>query len=332
MTNYIGGDIIGQFRDAMRAAGLPSPDTIIADGDIHRFAITQKRGDDSGWYVLHPNPTIPAGSFGNWRTGAKYKWHAKVGRKLSSVEVTELTRRAIDDQRQREADEANRYTEARELAMAIWSAAQPADVMHAYLVAKRVQPHGIKQGGNNLIIPVCDASGELHSLQFIPADGKAKRFLIGGRKKGCYFGIGKPDRIMCVAEGYATAASVYEATGHAVAVAFDAGNLEAVAVALRAKLPNIRIIFCADDDYRTDGSPGMREALKAARAVNGLVAVPNFGDHRPDGATDFNDLDRYWGTDAVKHAIANAQAPEVAAGQPEAPNATAAGSSAGVAQ
>ena len=78
----------------------------------------------------------------------------------------------------------------------------------------------------------------LHSLQFISREGD-KRFLIGGRVSGCYFPIGKPDGALCIAEGYATGASIHEATGTAVAVAFNAGNLLPVASALRAKFPRL---------------------------------------------------------------------------------------------
>lgn len=66
------------------------------------------------------------------------------------------------------------------------------------------------------------------------------------------------------------------ATGCAVAVAFNCGNLLAVARALRAKFPAVRLVLCADDDIRTPGNPGLTRAREAARAVGGFVAVPRF--------------------------------------------------------
>ena len=81
---------------------------------------------------------------------------------------------------------------------------------------------------------------------------------------------------LCIAEGYATAASIYESTGYAVAVAFDAGNLEPVAVTLRRKFPKTKIVICADNDIGTPRNPGLTRALEAARAVDGLVALPTF--------------------------------------------------------
>ena len=58
-----------------------------------------------------------------------------------------------------------------------------------------------------------------------------------------------------------------------MAVAFDAGNLEPVALALRAKFPHIEITLCADNDMNTPGNPGLSRAREAAAAVGGLLAV-----------------------------------------------------------
>ena len=71
-------------------------------------------------------------------------------------------------------------------------------------------------------------------------------------------------------------ASIHECTGHAVAVAFNAGNLEAVAVALRSKYPALKIIIAADDDHQTPGNPGMTKATAAVHATGGTLAVPVF--------------------------------------------------------
>ena len=109
-----------------------------------------------------------------------------------------------------------------------------------------------------------------------------------------------------VCEGYATGVSIHEATGHAVAVAFTSGNLEAVALALRAKYPDLKIIVAADDDHLTDRNPGMAKAKAAALAVGGLVAVPLFPEDRHDKATDFNDLHQLGGFEAVKLGIDDA--------------------------
>ena len=84
----------------------------------------------------------------------------------------------------------------------------------------------------------------------------------------------------------------------------NAGNLEPVARALRAKLPDLRLILCADDDAATDGNPGLNRAREAAQAVGALLAIPDFGTDRPEGVSDFNDMAAQCGAEAVARAVA----------------------------
>ena len=179
--------------------------------------------------------------------------------------------------------------EAASTATAIWDAAAPV-VVHPYLTAKGVMPYGIRADAYHLLVPMRDTAGKLLSLQLIGPDG-AKRFMPGGRVKGCYHAIGRPSSQVIACEGYATGATLHQATGDAVAVAFSAGNLLPVVVALRAKYPCFTIIVAADDDWKTAGNPGLTAARQAAQAVGGKVAVPDFvGLPRGDKDTDFNDL------------------------------------------
>lgn len=301
-------DPIDQFREAIHSAGLHPPEAIEADGKLRRFASNGRRGDDAGWYVLHGDG-IPAGSFGDWRTGMAQSWRADVGRKLSLAEEVAHRARIEAMRREREAEEARRHTEAAAKATATWKAARPAPADHPYLVAKGIKPNGARMQDDRLLIPLC-ADGAVHSLQYIAANGE-KKFLPGGRVSGCYFSIGSPKdaAALCIAEGFATGSAIHQATGYPVAVAFNAGNLEAVARAMREKFPELRLILCADDDYCTEGNPGITKATEAAQAIGGLLALPDFGEKRPEGATDFNDLHQARGEGAVKRAIEAARAP-----------------------
>ena len=284
---------IDQFHSAIEAAGLPAPDVIHDDGKLHRFG----RGD-SAYYVLHSDG-VAAGMFGCWREGLKSTWCAKSDNAMTPAERDQHKQRIRAAVAQRDADEAARQQSEADKAAIRWSAAST-HINHAYLQRKGIAAHGIRQDGGTLLIPLRDTNGTLHSLQTITPDGD-KRFR--GRMKGCYHAIGKPTDKLVVCEGYATGASIHEATGQAVAVAFNAGNLDAVAVALRGKYPDLRIVVAADDDYMTEGNPGMTKAKVAAQAVGGAVAVPDFGPDRPDGATDFNDLHQITGLAAVKRCI-----------------------------
>lgn len=274
--------MIEGFIVALENAGLATKDVIIPDGRLHRFQIeSDRRGAKNGWYVLYCDG-LPAGAFGSWKTGIKGTWCAKSDRQLSQAERTEFTRRMDDARKVREAEELVTRERARIRAAEIWSQAPLAPEDHPYLVRKRVKNHGLLTYSKALVVPMRDAVGTLHSLQFIDGDG-TKRFLSGGQKKGCYFAIGKPANTLCVAEGYATAASIYEATGYATACAFDAGNLLPVARALRAKFPEVALKLCADNDEKTSGNPGLTMAREAALAIGAALAVP------PSGFNDFND-------------------------------------------
>lgn len=277
------------FRSAIAAAGITPPDVIEADGRLHRFSSSGRRGDEAGWYVLHGDG-IPAGRYGCWRTGLDAIWRAGTGRALTPAESAEQRRRMEAARAQREAEETARHAAAREAAARLLAGAAPcAD--HPYLTAKRVGAHGVKViaadharritplvpalSGPLLLVPLRDAGGALHSVQCIDASG-AKRFLAGGRVAGCYHPIGRPRGALLLAEGYATAATLHQATGHAVAVCFNCGNLLAVAQALRARFPRLCFVLCADNDALTPGNPGVSAAQTAARAVGGWLAVPNF--------------------------------------------------------
>jgi len=294
-------DTTDQFKTAMLAAGLTPPTEIIDDGKIHRFSTNGKPRDESGWYVLHTDG-IAAGSFGDWREGFTQTWCSKSDNAMSDSERQAHRERITAMQRQREADLVQRQQHAGQDAAKRWAAASPC-TQNPYLTRKGIKPHGIKIEGNSLLIPMRSTDGKLHSLQTIGADGN-KMFMPGGRVKGCYFSIGRPDGGIVVCEGFATGASIFEATGSAVAIAFNAGNLEAVAAALRSKYPALKITIAADDDWQRNDNPGLTKGRATALAVGGYMAVPEFfGHERSDSDTDFNDLHRLAGLDAVRAGI-----------------------------
>ena len=302
-------DPIEQFRAAIAAAGLTPPEYINADGAIHRYSTDGKPSHKNGFYFMHLDGT-PWGQAGSWDVNGGdpvCHWCAKSHNAMTDAERDAHRQRIKAMKAQREADTLATQQQASQTAAALWQEAAPAPAAHEYLTRKRIKPHGAKCDGHRLMIPLRDTAGTLHSLQTIAPDGD-KRFMPGGRVKGCYHSIGKPAGVLVVCEGYATGGSIHETTGHAVAVAFNAGNLEAVALALRAKYPDLKIIIAADDDHLTDGNPGMTKARAAALAVGGLLAVPSFPAGRPDKATDFNDLHQLAGADAVRASIDDATA------------------------
>lgn len=280
------------FRDAIVEHGLTPPD-VIEPGRLHRFpGVGKSNGNRAGWCKLFADGM--GGVFGDWSNDLHEVWQAQRDKPLSACERAEWQRQIAEAKRQAEAERAKAHQEAATRAADLWNEAQPAPGDHPYLTTKRVLPYGVRQHDSSLVIPMRDSGGVIKSLQFISGDG-SKKFLAGGRVSGCYYSIGQPRDVICIAEGFATAASIHEATGYAVAAAFNAGNLADVASTLRKKLPDCRLIICADND---ENKVGQTKAREAAEAVTGLVAIP------PE-VGDFNDLLQAHGVEAVRNCIAD---------------------------
>jgi len=235
---------------------------------------------------------------------------------LKPIDPAEHARhRAAREQEAKEAavQHERSQAEAADKARELWGKAGKVHADHAYIRSKKIKPYGAKQLREQLVIRIQDVDGTHHSAQYIQADG-SKTFQTGGRISGCFAAVtagAKPNARtpLLIAEGFATACSLHEATGYPVAAAMNAGNLLNVAKAWRAKYPRVRIVICADDDTETAGNPGMTKATEAARAVGALLAVPDFGPDRPDRSSDFNDLHALDGLDALRRCVDAATAP-----------------------
>ena len=266
-----------EFKQAIAAAGMaPHGDLdLVADGKVRRHrGPGDKPGRKSYWAVLHHHP-VNAGAFGSWKTGETHNWCERTSKPHTPAERAELQRQMKAAHAARAVELATVQAAARERAAKLWALAHPATNAHPYLQRKKIGAYGVRQLNGALVVAARDVHGELHTLQFIGADG-SKRFLTGGRIVGCYFAIGRPVDSLLLCEGLATASTLHQATGRGVAVAFNCGNLLAVAKALRNKFPALRMIVCADNDFATQGNPGVTYAQAAARAVGGFLAVPRF--------------------------------------------------------
>lgn len=297
---------VEQFAETIQASlGASPPIMKILPGKMVRFATSDRRGDDAGWCKLFDD--YEGGVFGCWRQGISGKWQSESNR--APEEQAKFLDRVKQAQAEAAVIEAEYQKDCREKSADLWDKARDVDMKHPYLAAKAIQPFGIRQWQDSLLVPVRDIQGMLHGLQFISPDGR-KKFKSGTAVGGCYHAIGKVNGKILIAEGFATGATLHEITDHAVACAFNAGNLKPVAKALSHKYPDTILIICADDDHATSGNPGLTKATAAARAVDGLLAVPCFPDTRKQRDTDFNDLARLAGSEAVRNCIETARNPE----------------------
>jgi putative DNA primase/helicase len=261
---------IEQFRDAMLDSIGYAPNHFIGDGVLHR--IKDNNGKLNGAYVLHFD-NRPAGYFECHKQGIKQTWKmAGNFTPLSNYQRQVFKAQSQKEAEQRKIEETVKHKDAAQKACCIWNKATLATSNHPYLVKKHIDIHGAKLGRDNtLIIPLYNANKEIVNLQFISETG-GKMFLSGGLKKGCFYWIGgeNTDKIL-IAEGFATAASLYESSGYLAIVAFDAGNLKEVAKNIKKLQSDSVIIICGDNDL---SGVGQTKAIDAALAIGGKYLIP----------------------------------------------------------
>lgn len=265
------------------------------DGRIHRFSTTGRRGDLDGWYVYYENPGNRDVCVANsWRyANNKLIW-------VSGQEAITPELHAYIKQRKNESERLDREEKAKVAVEAAreYSAMPSADDSNPYLQAKGVHAYegvSVTDHGATLIIPVYTPEGEIVSYQRIFRDTAdvsrfRKIFKKGGRTSGCFFVIGKPssgdEAYLC--EGYATGASIYEATERPVIVAFFGSNMKAVAEALSGRL---KLTVVADNDDKGKGTnPGKVYAEKTGLPYKMI----------PEAGKDANDYAKEHGLEALK--------------------------------
>ena len=234
----------------------------------------------------------------------------------------------IQKQLQRENELEDEYKKTAKILLDEFLAANFAALDHAYFIRKRVyKNYGLKQDRfGNLLMPLFDINEKFWSLQRIFANGnkmigallsneqKKNGEKLLAKKRGNFFIISddmdlynknsaklnieallKYNKIY-ICEGFATAASVHEASKMPVIVGLDVGNLEFVVQDFSAKFCNINIIIAADNDAKKEKESGFNIGKEKAMQIknsfkNVSVCIPIFNDTEiSSGYSDFNDL------------------------------------------
>lgn len=298
------------------------------DGKIHRF---DRDGKKNAWFwgiqsfISKTGEPYILARVGDWKTDEQFEYTSNGA---FSREEKKLIKAHLKEA-QGKADRAKEalQMDAAEIAVSILGASRLerfTDYMNKKSIPNLYGARLCKQStidacegrkprgfGNDdiLIIPMRDSNGKLWGLQKINHKGD-KYFVTGQKKQGCFHSIPEDTDLLSadpiyICEGFATAASIHQATNCPVIVAFDAGNLVPVAQVIRSENTERPIIICGDDDIwgrRPDGSPynaGREKAAEAAKAVMGKMIFPKFRDEtgRP---TDWNDLHVREGLPEVK--------------------------------
>lgn len=267
-----------QIIDAMLAEGITPPPFPYIDGTLKKWGDTTK--DKPFWCIFYIDDGYPNGQFGDWRKHGPegVKW---IPEKTLSGEPLTAQQRADLDVRmaERAAKKIIDQEAAAKACQSIFTYAPQATDDHPYLARKGIKAHGARKFGENLLLPVYSSQREIISLQYIFPDGE-KRFHFGGVVAGGMWSIGAwptNDGPIYIAEGFATAASIHEATDACVFIAFNASNLLLVAESIRESAgTKQKIVIVADNDIAGTGELWARKA-EAAWGVD-VVLIPTIGD------------------------------------------------------
>jgi len=276
-----------QVKDAIRDFGWPAPPVVLIDGEVHRFPLKGKN-DDVGWYRIYPDALVPAGYIGDWRQGGEgFSFRANIGRPISIAEEMAIKVRQEKAKKIRKEEQEEAWEEASKDAIALWNSCGSADSTTGYCAKKglsgayktRVSASG------SLIVPGFNEDGEISTIQTIPTNGK-KMFFKNAKAGGCFYPIGELKEKVYIAEGFATAATIYEETGELSIMAFGAGNIPKVAKIMRNKYPDKSIIIVADNDSLKTNT-GEKKAREAAEQSGCSVIMPpepgDINDYRESG-------------------------------------------------
>lgn len=325
-----GSNPIVSFKDELEKRGFELRGELVANGRIQSVHI---HGHDNstrnGRYAIHEDG-VPTLWLKDWKTGIeetiKHKdSHFKAGADDKTIETQKEINRIKNLQSVYDKDRMH-YAVAKRLEAEI-SNLSPATADNFYLAKKGIEPTaGVKVDGyGNLVIPFHDVGGSIKTAQkiILQEDGTyLKLFEKGGEKNGNFHGIEydpyytNPDTVI-FCEGYATGASINQATGYGVLVTGDSGNLKSVMENyLDVQKNNIKtIIVAADNDiYRgSDKNVGLIKANEAVAFIaekypdlkNKIaIAIPSFtSDEIKNKATDFNDIHKSRGLEAVSNQI-----------------------------
>jgi putative DNA primase/helicase len=288
---------------------LISHDFVISGLDVGVMRRIKRDGHkQKGWYIVHEITLDDGrhaliGSFGYWFGCDAFIEKIAPGTdvKLSKEQLEAVKKQHADAQKRAKLQREQDAAKASHMATVAWyKYVQEGE--SSYLNRKVVRAHGLRfapSGNGTVAIPMKDTKGKIWGLQIIRGKDRGnkleKEYWPKGLNKKAHFhlcgSLTSLTPIILIAEGYATGASIYQATDLPVAVAFDAGNLIEVASALHKEYPRARILICADDDYLSEGNPGCKAAESAALAVGGAWIKPEFPfDREGKKLTDFNDL------------------------------------------
>ena len=280
LCDFVGESVDAKFEDADKWHSLKT------DKFKGAYIYTHRKYKDKNVYVL---------TVRDWRSD-NFSTKTFGAEGLTKSDLASLSRAEKEHQEQNKKERERKNIEARDYCQKEWDLLTTPNEVTKYTHRKNIKPIGhVKTrpnifGDHDLLIGIYDETDTFWGYQVIRPDG-AKDFQEGQRIKGCFAKIDGDKKIIYIAEGYATAATIAESTKAQTYAAFSAWNMPLAAKSIRQKHPKAIIIICADNDkYKPElGNIGVEKATDAAKTIDASVGIPTFQDEtlKP---TDYNDL------------------------------------------
>lgn len=222
------------------------------------------------------------------------------GKKKPALSEEDRKKRQADIDRkdvQREREKAKILTDTR----AFWNKAVSTNgVPHPYCERKNVSGKGAKQDKDNLLLPIYNVDGELMSLQRVgPNIDDKKLFVPKLPVRGGRWLLGEETKRLIICEGYATAATVHDATQEQVCVAYSKDNIRRLVKEFVNK--GREVIIGGDADAHI-------QMQEVADEFGVMLILPDL--QGADGK-DFNDQASHYGLADVANLFVIAAIPEV---------------------
>jgi len=277
------------------------------DGNIHRFK--DSKGKLPFWAIgrewNYKGKDYFFIKYGDWRSGLirTYESFKREGQTKSFIKKVNENWEIVKEKET--AEKKIKNDECKKKWGPIFKAANKVIKPHKYLEEKKIQSnHNAKiNDAGTLLIPAYNIDGFVGvQIIFKKNDQWIKRYSPGINKKGSIsvFGDIKNAEFIYVAEGFATAATIFEITGIPTIVCWDANNMYNAILTLRSINHKCKIIIAADKDIKEKAkNVGIEKAEYCKdRFSNTLIKIPKFETRNEDN-TDFNDLLQVEGPETV---------------------------------
>lgn len=287
-----------------------------------QYAKYNKSEARAQWRSAKPGGKIGIGTLIHRAKEAGFSFNDNDCVQISAEQIAERNAKREADEKKYQAEMKQIHGEVARIANLAWEQSLPA-FEHPYPFKKGIKIYGARIGNfpvyktpepgvtiepfkyiPALLVPIYNSKGKIVSLQAYFFEDQEfygdRAYLKYGQKQGGYFLIGAPKGNIVIVEGYATGCSIHEATGWAVVIAFDSGNLKGVAEITRQDFPQAEIIIAGDHDKpnpQTGKRAGNDAAKTAGQAVNGRVILPDIE------GMDWNDVHQRDGLEAVQSAL-----------------------------